>query len=208
MKTITIGRGEGCNIILDDPAISRRHAILRISTFGQMEIVDMSTNGTTVNNVRLRPNVPFPVKRKDRVLFAGVRKLDWKQVPDNTRYLKWGIAGVLAIAAIVAVFSVATMFYGKFFSSENVDSEGASVPNKVEALPSKPMKSENMDSIIKSVQQKDKAHKQAEEARRHKTDQNEKSVKEKKNDDKDKRNNSSKPKEKKNEQSPSNNIIM
>ena len=75
MKTITIGRGEGCNINIDDEMMSRRHAIIKIPTFGGMEIVDMSKNGTSVNGVRLRPNVPFPVSRKDVVTFADVAQL-------------------------------------------------------------------------------------------------------------------------------------
>ena len=71
MKTITIGRGDGCQIFIDDDLISRRHAILKISTFGKMEIVDMGKNGTFVNGIRLRPNVPVPVKRKDIISFAN-----------------------------------------------------------------------------------------------------------------------------------------
>ena len=51
MKTITIGRGDGCNIYIDDESMSRRHAIIKIPTFGEMEIVDMSKNGTSVNGV-------------------------------------------------------------------------------------------------------------------------------------------------------------
>ena len=80
MKTITIGRGDGANIIIDNEMISRRHAILKISTFGKMEIVDMGRNGTFVNGIKLRPNVPFPVTRKDVVRFADQNspfKLDW-----------------------------------------------------------------------------------------------------------------------------------
>ena len=91
MKTITIGRGDGANIIIDNELISRRHAILKISTFGKMEIVDMGRNGTYVNGIKLRPNVPFPVTRKDVVKFADQDspfKLDWSLVPDNSRFIK------------------------------------------------------------------------------------------------------------------------
>ena len=94
MKTITIGRGEGCHIYIDDESMSRRHAIIKIPTFGGMEIVDMSKNGTFVNGVRLRPNVPFPVKRTDVVNFADVAQLDWSQVPDPMKYYKLGAAAV------------------------------------------------------------------------------------------------------------------
>ncbi len=100
MKTITIGRGDGADIIIDDEMISRRHAILKISSFGKMEIVNMGKNGTFVNGIKLRPNVPFPVTRKDIVNFADVSQLNWALVPDNTKYYKYII---LAVAVLLAV---------------------------------------------------------------------------------------------------------
>lgn len=105
MKTITIGRGEGCHIYIDDELMSRRHAIIKIPTFGGMEIVDMSKNGTFVNGVRLRPNVPFPVKRTDVVNFADVAQLDWSQVPDPMKYYKLGAAIVGGLVVLLlAIF--------------------------------------------------------------------------------------------------------
>ena len=104
MKTITIGRGEGCHIYIDDELMSRRHAIIKIPTFGGMEIVDMSKNGTFVNGVRLRPNVPFPVKRTDVVNFADVAQLDWSQVPDPMKYYKLGAAIVGGLVVFLLAF--------------------------------------------------------------------------------------------------------
>lgn len=107
MKTITIGRGDGANIIIDNEVISRRHAILKISTFGKMEIVDMGRNGTYVNGIKLRPNVPFPVTRKDVVRFADQDspfKLDWSLVPDNSRFIK--IVSSTIIGLLVVIFLV------------------------------------------------------------------------------------------------------
>ncbi len=101
MKTITIGRGDGADIIIDDEMISRRHAILKISTFGKMEIVDMGKNGTFVNGIKLRPNVPFPVTRKDVINFAEITQLDWSLVPNNTRYIKYGIVAIIGLLLII-----------------------------------------------------------------------------------------------------------
>ena len=104
MKTITIGRGDGADIIIDNEMISRRHAILKISAFGKMEIVDMGRNGTYVNGIRLRSNVPFPVTRKDIVRFADQDspfKLDWSLIPDNSKIYKIAIAVLAGILAIV-----------------------------------------------------------------------------------------------------------
>ena len=113
MKTITIGRGDGCNIYIDDESMSRRHAIIKIPTFGGMEIVDMSKNGTSVNGVRLRPNVPFPVSRKDVVTFADVAQLDWAKVPDPLKYYKLGalIVGGL-IVLLLAIWLAKSLFSG------------------------------------------------------------------------------------------------
>ena len=104
MKTITIGRGDGANIIIDNELISRRHAILKISTFGKMEIVDMGRNGTYVNGIKLRPNVPFPVTRKDVVKFADQDspfKLDWSLVPDNSRFIKIALSTIIGLLAVI-----------------------------------------------------------------------------------------------------------
>lgn len=113
MKIITIGRGDGCTITIDDEMMSRRHAIIKIPTFGKMEVVDMSKNGTFVNGVRLRPNVPFPVTRKDVVNFADVHQLDWSKVPDPLKYYKLGaiiVAGLVVL--ILAICLVKSLFTG------------------------------------------------------------------------------------------------
>ena len=81
MKTYTIGRDPSCRIPINDIRISRQHAILRVYTFGKMEIVDLGKNGTWVNGVKLRPNIPFPVKRKDVVNLGNAVQLDWSYVP-------------------------------------------------------------------------------------------------------------------------------
>jgi len=108
MKTLTIGREASCNIVIDDPRVSRRHAMLRISTLGKMQIVDMSANGTYVNGVKLKPNVPFPISRKDSVSLAHARQLDLAQVPDPLKPFKiGGLVAIVIIALIVGTFMLA-----------------------------------------------------------------------------------------------------
>ena len=103
MKVITIGRGTDCQVVLDDPTISRRHAILKVYPLGKMELVDMSQNGTFVNGVKLSPNVPYPVSRKDVVSFAHVSKLDWDMIPNPLNYVKYAVLTLLGISLIVGV---------------------------------------------------------------------------------------------------------
>ncbi len=100
MKTITIGRGDDCNIVINDYRISRKHALLKIHTFGKMEIVDLGKNGTCVNAVKLRPGVPFPVKRNDVVILANAAQLNWKSVPNPLKSISlW--AGIIGFAVVL-----------------------------------------------------------------------------------------------------------
>lgn len=103
MKVISIGRGEDCHIVFPDNVISRRHAILRIYATGKMEIVDMGQNGTFVNGVKLTPNTPYPVSRKDVISFAHVRQLDWTQVPDQSKWYRYAVYGVLGVVLIAGI---------------------------------------------------------------------------------------------------------
>lgn len=103
MKALSIGREQGCDIVINDSTdvISRRHAILNISSSGKISIVDQSRNGTYVNGIRISQNVPVPVTRKDIISFAHVAKLDWNAVPKSNStmsYIIVGIVGVLVIA--------------------------------------------------------------------------------------------------------------
>lgn len=130
MKTITIGRDASCTICINDERISRRHALLKIHNTGKMEIVDMSSNGTYVNGIKLAKNVPFPVTRKNNVVFGHARQLDWNDVPDPTKPFKIAAFAILGLIVIVLVliFSVkscdkAPEYYGGTSSMENVKQE-------------------------------------------------------------------------------------
>lgn len=84
MKVLSIGRDNACDIVLNDEKdlISRRHAILYITSSGKMTLVGQGQNGTYVNGIRINPNIPYPVTRKDTISFAHVKQLDWKLVPN------------------------------------------------------------------------------------------------------------------------------
>jgi S-DNA-T family DNA segregation ATPase FtsK/SpoIIIE len=63
---VTIGRS-GCDVILDDPELSRRHARIRIRG-AEGELEDMaSTNGTFVGKDRIRESVVIENRSKFRV---------------------------------------------------------------------------------------------------------------------------------------------
>lgn len=102
MKVYSIGRENGCNIVINDhtDVISRRHAILNVAPTGKMTIVDQSKNGTYVNGMRIASNVPYPVTRKDSVSFAHVVRLDWNMVPNPFSPLRYAAIGVIALIVI------------------------------------------------------------------------------------------------------------
>lgn len=104
MKVYSIGREEGCDIVIDDNSdvISRRHAVINVSSSGKMTIVDNSHNGTYVNGIRIASNVPVPITRKDNISFSHVARLDWKLIPDTRgKILRYGFSGLAVIMLIV-----------------------------------------------------------------------------------------------------------
>ena len=84
--------------------ISRRHAILNVTSSGKMTSVDQSHNGTYVNGIRISPNVPVPVTRKDNVSFAHVARLDWNMVPKTTSPAMYALMALAALVVIVVGF--------------------------------------------------------------------------------------------------------
>lgn len=105
MKTYSIGRDLNCDIVINDSTdvISRRHALLNVTPSGKMTLIDQSSNGTYVNGIRISPNVPVPVTRKDIISLAHVAKLDWNQVPKSNQWIKYFVGGIIAVIVILAV---------------------------------------------------------------------------------------------------------
>ena len=108
MKSYSIGRDNACDIVLNDhtDVISRRHAVLTVSSSGKMTITDQSTNGTYINGQKISANVPVPVTRKDSVSFAHVSTLDWNMIPKSSQWLNYLLIGlgVAAVAAACIIF--------------------------------------------------------------------------------------------------------
>lgn len=68
---IVIGRGQDCDIVLDEHQVSRQHARLQHTAQG-WTLVDLgSTNGTQVNGQPLRANQPYTLQPGDRVTLGN-----------------------------------------------------------------------------------------------------------------------------------------
>jgi hypothetical protein len=78
---VAIGQGPQNDVVLNDDSVSRSHARLEFE-LGSWLLTDLeSTNGTTVEGVRLAPGVPTPLAYASTVRFGGVQ-LQFREVHD------------------------------------------------------------------------------------------------------------------------------
>lgn len=162
MKTYSIGRDLNCDIVINDSTdvISRRHALLNVTSSGKMTIIDQSSNGTYVNGIRISQNVPVPVTRKDIVSLAHVAKLDWNQIPKSNQWMKYAIGAVVAVAVILGV-----IFGIKAINSKDDDNHNDIQPQTElnDSTLIKQKEAARMDSI-KTVERQDSIKKAADKA--------------------------------------------
>lgn len=186
MKIITIGRGEGSTIQIDNEFISRQHALLRLYPSGKMELIDKSSNGTAINGRTMKPNTPYRVRRKDVVTFAGQAQLVWSDVPDPLR--PWKIAGI-CLVVILAILGGLYAFKDKLKKKPETIQQG-SVPvmttppdttrPKETAQPPKEEEkkaesSQKDDKLRKALERERKANKQKEDKKKQEEPKKEKS---------------------------------
>lgn len=146
MKVYSIGRDTECDIVINDSSdvISRRHAVISVANNGKLTITDTSFNGTYVNGIRISPNVPVPVTRKDSVTFAHVAKLDWKLIPKPI-LMRWLLPGGVAVGIVVVASVVcAICFSGDKSSHAGKEEKSEFVADSVNQ--------EKADSTVKEKQ--------------------------------------------------------
>lgn len=115
-KIYTIGRDEGCDIVIPDSTdvISRLHATIRVESNDKIFLIDQSRNGTYVNGMKMTSNVEIPVSRKDVVSFAHIYNLDWSLVPKNKgNILKIILVSLLSILLIVGIAYVCIEYFSE-----------------------------------------------------------------------------------------------
>lgn len=144
MKALSIGRDQACDIVIHDSTdvISRRHAILNIYPSGKMTIVDQSRNGTYVNGIRISPNVPFPVTKKDIVSLAHIAKLDWNAVPNTPSLMRYAIMGIIAVLLLVCGYFA----YQHYSTPVNPNKNVPTKVEKADSIDEKKQKNPN-DSV-------------------------------------------------------------
>jgi DNA-binding NtrC family response regulator len=86
---VVIGRDAGCDVRVDDPSLSRRHARLRIAE--RITIEDLgSSNGTFVAGQRLEPGAPRPIAVDEIVTIGGVGVVVQQHAPLAPQRTLWG----------------------------------------------------------------------------------------------------------------------
>lgn len=123
-KVYHIGRDQQNDIVINDntDVVSRLHATLKFNG-SKMFIIDQSQNGTYINGMRITMNEEVPVTRNDRVSFANVAELDWREVPKNGPDTKKLLSLLALIAAAVALI-VAIVWAINHFSGKEEQKNG------------------------------------------------------------------------------------
>ncbi len=79
-RSLLIGRSAACDVVIDHPEVSGRHAILSITPDGLFEIQDIgSKNGVYVNGERI---IRKTLQEGDRVAL-GSHEIDWLSILKN-----------------------------------------------------------------------------------------------------------------------------
>lgn len=78
MKKITIGRGNTCDIVINEPIISRLHAEV-VYNDGRYTFRDSSANGTTINGNHVI-NAEVPINSNSSILLANSIPLYWSSI--------------------------------------------------------------------------------------------------------------------------------
>lgn len=63
-KALTLGRSRDCDIVIDDPYVSRKHAELG-TRFGECWVRSLGMNASKINNTGCRQNDVYPLDRVD-----------------------------------------------------------------------------------------------------------------------------------------------
>lgn len=130
MKKLIIGRNNACDIVIPDTSdlVSRKQAVLTYSFWGKMVLYDTSNNGTYINGQKLENGKGYRVTRRDKVNFARIADLDWKEVKDPYRKSK-----ILSIIFICVTFFIGLALLLALYFLWPMEKEPA-VPEKMEMV--------------------------------------------------------------------------
>lgn len=101
---VNIGSNYRNNIVINNQAVSRYHAALKITKGGKAFLVDNgSKNGTQVNGMKITPGKPVQVKRGDNIICGG------EDITDQLAMFLKPTIGITAIKGFIAAAAVALL---------------------------------------------------------------------------------------------------
>jgi hypothetical protein len=72
-EPLTIGRSRNNRLVLTNSQVSGRHAEIQPLADGRYQVIDVgSTNGTSVNGIKLTTGVPQPLNAGDTIMLGGI----------------------------------------------------------------------------------------------------------------------------------------
>ena len=93
LPILRIGSASDNDLVLNDRAISRHHAELRMTAEGVLLRDLNSTNGTFLNQYRLPPELPYPIKNGDEIQFGNLLVLPIRSPSTRPTTCLWCPAG-------------------------------------------------------------------------------------------------------------------
>ena len=146
-KGLTIGRDPLSDILINDPEVSRQHALLKRTATGDYYIQDLgSTNGTYVDSKRLGSE-PFILKPSNAIILGGAvtlifRERSSKSYPANVQGREDRYSGQAQRKPGVALGS----------GNKAAESSGSSQPRQIEdnAIPSGPSNLKSPQPVLNS----------------------------------------------------------
>lgn len=121
MKTLTIGRANDCDIVIDDDSdqVSRHHVELAFTFGGTMFMTDLSANGTYVNGVRMKKGEAMVVRCSDNISLAKVWNFDWDTVTDPYQPYRRLLGFSIAILAVLILAAGAYLLWGRHWATDD-----------------------------------------------------------------------------------------
>lgn len=121
MKRITVGRGNDCDIVIDDNTdkVSRHHLVISVDFMGRMTVSDTSSNGTFLNGNRMLKGTSMPVTRKDTIRLGDVWEFDWNTVRDPYARMRKCAAAAAAMLLLLCAGITVWSLINDSFDKEN-----------------------------------------------------------------------------------------
>ena len=130
MNLIKIGKAPTNDIVIDNEFVSRSHATLQIDGSKVFIIDNNSTNGTTVNGMRIKANEPVPLNPGDQVAVGNqdiTREIAAYLPAAGGSKGKGMLYGIIAVIALAVIGGIAWLVMGNNGGAEKYQNSVAYV---------------------------------------------------------------------------------